>query len=461
MRFQFLNRTEELRRIKAVLERSGQEMVCVYGRRRLGKSRLITEAIQGLPAVYYVGDERDAPIQRASLAQEIGLQLPGFEHVTYPGWEQLLQRWWSDAPPNAVLVIDEFPYLVESSPELPSLLQKLIDRPMGNSRKLVLSGSSQRMMLGLLLDQSAPLYGRATELMKLQPLAPALMKGPLKLRSDRSVVEHYAAWGGVPRYWELAADHPGLWAAIEHLVLNPLGVLYHEPEAILLDDLKEIARASSILSLVGRGCGRLSEIAGRLGVPATSLSRPIRCLVELGLLERQTPWGTPPRSSKTSIYLVADPLLKLWYRFVEPNRSRLERGQMATVREVMQRAWRQYLGDSWEKMARDSVARATLLGSQWFPAQRWWGAGTNRTPLELDILAESTSDPGTVLVGEVKLSASAKEAKTLLEELGRKAALCPKLKGKQVVLGLWVLDWKHGKRLKRTNVFGVSEVIHP
>lgn len=100
-----------------------------------------------------------------------------------------------------------------------------------------------------------------------------------------------------------------------------------------------MARPASILALVGQGCHRPSEIAGRLGVRATDLSRSLALLLELDLLRREVPFGEPPRSSKRALYRIADPFLRTWYRFVEPNRSRLGAGLLSLVGAEVQRAW--------------------------------------------------------------------------------------------------------------------------
>ena len=459
MRLGFLDREEEQRRIRRALSRTESTLVCVYGRRRLGKSRLLTQILPAQNAIYFVGDQRDAALHRAALVREIARLIPGFDTVVYPSWDALLRRWWGEAPDGAVLVLDEFPYLVASAPELPSVLQALVDRSCDRARHTILCGSSQRMMLGLLLDASAPLYGRARELLRLEPLGPRWLRQALSLASDEDVVSHFAVWGGVPRYWELAAEYGDLWAAVGDLLLDPLGVLHREPGRLLLDDLREVARASSILALVGQGTCRVSEIGGRIGVPAPSLSRPIARLVELDLLRRETPWGAPPRRTKRSVYHVADPLLRFWYRFVDPNRSRLEAGQRGPVLADVRAAWPLHLGPVWEELARECVARREVLGTRWLPAGRWWGAGTDRRPLELDIVARSASDPGETLVGEVKLSATNRELPRLLAGLEEKAARCPALQGARVRVALWVLRRDGGRALP--GVLTASDVLGP
>lgn len=440
MQLPFLDRKRELGRLRRAVgtRTAGTSLLVVYGRRRLGKSRLIQELLKKRRSVYFVGDARDGVLLRAALAREVGRLVPGFAKVVYPGWEELFDRLLTDAPAGMLLALDEFPDLVSASPELPSILQKRIDRP-GNERlSIVLSGSSQRMMHGLVLDSNAPLYGRAREIVNIGPMAPRWLGRALSIRSAADTVEQYAVWGGVPRYWELAATHSGFWDAIEDLVLDPLGPLQGEPERLLLDDSTEVARAASILSTIGQGAHRLSEIAARLEVPSTSLSRPIQKLVDLGFVRREIPFGTPARDAKRSLYRIADPLLGFFYRFVQPNRSWLSTGKLKAVRHEIVRTWPTHFGPFWEHLAREATSRVRIAGHTWKPAARFWGKDAAGAQLEIDLVAESTSDPSIVLVGEAKLSARASEVRGMLRALESKASRCVALRGKKVTTCLWI-----------------------
>jgi AAA+ ATPase superfamily predicted ATPase len=434
MRLAFLDRQGELNRMRRALDRSPGAFLCLYGRRRLGKSRLIGLLLKDRRAVYYVGDERDAALQRIALAREIQALIPGFAAVTYIDWSSLLERYWRDAPVGAVLALDEFPTLVNSAPELPSLLQKLIDGPV--PRHLILCGSSQRMMHGLVLDASAPLYGRAQEIIRLEPLPPGWIATALGLDSPRQALEHYALWGGVPRYWEAAADYEDRPQAMRALVLDPMGVLHREPERLLLDDVREVARAASVLAVIGQGCHRLSEIAGRIGAAATALSRPMERLIDLGLAARELPFG---RSTRT-LYRIEDPFLRFYFRFIEPARSRLQVGQIRAVAEEIERAFPQFLGYTWETVARRSTAYLQVAGTNWMPAARWWGKDRDGENLEFDLVAQSTGDPDLVLVGEAKLTCDSRRASEALAGLRDKVQRCPDLARKKAVAALWVLE---------------------
>jgi AAA+ ATPase superfamily predicted ATPase len=431
----FLDRADEIARLKSFLGRAEGGLAVLHGRRRCGKSRLLLEALRGHRFAYYVGDDRESALQRSALAGEVARLVPGFADVRYPEWEALLTRFWREAPRGSVLALDEFPSLAASEAALPSLLQKLLDRAEPGRPHLVLAGSPQRLMQGLVLDRAAPLFGRAREILKITPLRAGWIKRALALRDDARAVEAFAAWGGVPRYWELAAEYRDLRAALEALVLSPLGVLHDEPRRLLLDDVRDTAQPLSVLALIGAGCHRLSEIAERLGKPATSLGRPLATLVELGLVRRDLPFGASLRDSKRTAYRLADPFLRLWFRFVEPNRSRLEAGRAGAVAAELCAALPLHVSGVWEDLARESVVRAPLLGRTWGAAGPWWGPGLDHAPLEIDVVAEAVGGEE-LLVGEAKWQERLdwpREAAALRD----KAARLPLGRGRGVRLAIW------------------------
>lgn len=436
MKLPFLDRDRELERLNRLLRRDSAGFGVLYGRRRCGKSRLLREALSPDRSIFFVGDDRDGALQQAGLAREAGRLLDGFDQVRYPDWDALLARLWREAPEGLVLVLDELPAMVAAVPELPSLLQKQVDRHGTGAPHLLLAGSSQRMMQGLVLDRTAPLFGRATEILEIRPLGAGWIAEALGIEDPVAAVEAFAHWGGVPRYWELAADHPDLRTAVRDLLIDPFGVLRDEPRWLLLDDLRDTTQASSILSLIGQGCHRVSEIAGRLGKPATSLGRPLQRLMEMGLVAREVPFGSPPRGSKRTLYRIADPFLRYWFGYVEPNRSRSEAGMLAAVEADIAARVSHHVAGVWEDLARESVPHLDVVGGGWGPAGRWWGAGVDRRPLEVDLVAES-ADGRRVLVGEVKWSAPDGGGR-LLREVEEKAARLPLAADREVATALWL-----------------------
>lgn len=152
-------------------------------------------------------------------------------------------------------------------------------------------------------------------------------------------------------------------------------------------------------------------------------------------MRRDTPFGVSPKDSKRALYEIAVPFLRFWVRFVEPNRSRLEAGQVSDVAEEVRRRSSQHTSEIWEDLARLSVPRLPFRGRSWRPASRWWGPGLDRKPMEIDIVAEST-DGRALLLGEARWSEESSDR--LLRELAGKAERFPERRGRGVVLALWL-----------------------
>ena len=290
-------------------------------------------------------------------------------------------------------------------------------------------------MQGVILNDAAPLYGRASQVLPLRPLAPFWIQKALDVRGIEAI-EQYAVWGGVPRYWELARGCTGLQAAIEELMLDRFGVLHSEPDRLLLDDMRSAVQANSLLSLIANGCHRLSEIAGRLGKPAGHLARPLAQLIELGYIRREVPFGETTRSTRRSRYKLNDPFLIFWYRYVQPNRSLLERDLIDDVSRGIRQSFSQHVGDIWEDLARLSTASLPAGDIRWKPAQRWWGRGLDGQPMEIDLVAEDLEGEA-LLLGEVRWR-ERPDREAVFERLRYCAGNFSRARGRKVILGAWL-----------------------
>jgi hypothetical protein len=323
----------------------------VYGRRRIGKTRLLLEWVKRSGGLYTVADQSAAEVQRRYFSEAVATILPGFADVRYPDWSAQLARLAADARAlgwRGPIIFDEFPYLVQQTPELPSLLQRWIDHDARDAGLAVaVAGSSQRMMQGLVLSPTAPLYGRGSEILELGPLAPAHLREALALDRPVPLVEAYACWGGVPRYWELAAQERGnMRSRVERLALDPLGPLHREPDRILLEEIPPSTEVRPVLDAIGAGAHRVSEIAGRIGRPATSMSRPLDRLVGMGLVVRGIPFGESEKKSRASLYRICDPFFRLWFRVVAPHRAQLASGTRESRLALLDRFWENLMAES-------------------------------------------------------------------------------------------------------------------
>lgn len=415
----FTNRKREMERLDRLASLPEGGLAVVWGRRRVGKTRLLLEWCRKHKGVYYTADESSASVQRKYLAIAIDQVLPGFAAVEYPDWVTLFFRLARDAKAanwKGPLILDELPYLIITTPELPSVLQKFIDNEAKQANLIIaLSGSSQRMMQGAILDVSAPLYGRAQELIKLGPISVSYIGEALNVTSPVEIIESYAVWGGIPRYWELVANRGAEFLeTIDSIVLDPMGQLFDEPNRLLLEESPSAITLRPILDAIGLGAHKLSEIASRIGQQATSLGRPMHRLIELDLVEREIPYGMEEQNSKRALYRIKDPFLRFWFEIVASHRSVLAQTRPTNRKKMLQKVLPSLFSRMWEELCRQAVPwlSQTWGDEHYGKACRYWhGNGP-----EWDMLAE-TYDCRHLFIGEAKWTKKEPSASWVSEEV--------------------------------------------
>ena len=185
---EFVDRGKEQKRLKRAFESETKKFVVIYGRRRLGKSTLLKRVISD-EDVYFEAGRQETQVQISLLAGTIANSYNGFDMPLYPTWESVLTAFNKVCRENIVLILDEFPYMVEKDSSLPSVLQNILDS--GELRyNLVICGSSQRMMQHFVLDSADPLYGRAHEKMNLRPIRPQHWQEAMHLDAVSTIEEY-------------------------------------------------------------------------------------------------------------------------------------------------------------------------------------------------------------------------------------------------------------------------------
>jgi len=375
----FTNRELELGELDAAAKRGG--LLVVYGRRRVGKTRLIGEWLKSCDGFYTQAIEATRELQIQQVFQDISGRLETrFVPKTWPELLEVLalqkRRW--------VLCIDEFPYLTAVDPTLPSQLQRWIDHSLPRGCLLILSGSSTRMMHDLFLHRAAPLYGRARKLIQIRPMRyRAFCQACGQNESDLESFEKFSCVGGIPKYWEFVDPKQDVVALAEALYFGFAPYMEQEPQRILRDEGISGLGATAALEAIGRGAERPSEIASRLGTAQTNLSRLLQQLLDLSILERELPYGESVRSTKKTYYRIHDPTLRFWYRVFSPHQSR----------------WRTYGRALKRKLIHDHAATVfeDVCRGRFPGARRYWERG-----VELDLVAQDPEDGKQLLVAEVK-----------------------------------------------------------
>ena len=449
----FVNRETEISRLKLVLDQEKTQLVILYGRRRCGKSTLL-KRLMDKDTVYFSADMRETPLQIKALSERIEKEVSGFSVPVYPGWDSLFRSLNRSLKERITVFIDEFPYLVKNSPDLPSVLQNIHDDDAHSNFNLVLCGSSQMMMHDLVLNKKAPLFGRAGEVMKVNPMLAFHLMKYLKVPAVAAVTE-FSIWGGVPRYWEIRKTSGSIDNALSYHVVNQYGLLADEPERLFSDEIRTSVQAYTLLSLIGSGCHRLSELAARMGKPSTHLSGVLAFLTELKYIRREIPFGESLRSTKKTLYKIDDPFLNFWFTFVVPEKSRIDLGLTSQTLNRIKKNLSSYTAITWEELCRQSVP-FIMHDSEFKPASRWWGKGADGTPMEIDVVAESV-DKKTLLVGESKWTEKV-DITGEINVLVNKTGNLPFTKGKKIVTALF-LKYKPTVSTPGVMIFDPEDVV--
>ncbi len=426
----FVDRNVESARLNELLNAKHPSFVIVRGRRRIGKSTLIKRVLKETD-IYFEADCTNASEQIRQLAAVIAHRFPGFNDAEYRDWRTALSTLNYRATERFTLCLDEFPYLVEKAPSLPSIIQGLLDSK-ELKYHLILCGSSQTMMYNLTHDESSPLYGRGDADFNMRPIGLPYMQQALDLDAIETI-ENYAVLGGVPRYWLLRENARNLRETIDTHIFSPLGILFEEPQRLFKDDMNDAVKTATIMSIVGSGANKLSEIASRSSEPATNLSRPMAKLVDLGYLEKDTPFGESAKDSKKNLYRIADPFLSFHYRFVTQNKSFIELGRKYVLDAAIEKGLPSHIGYWWERTCRNAVSGNVIDGVIYGEARRWWGKvfiDNEWKDIELDVVAESL-DHNTILIGECKWT-NGENGRLLTNELLKIAKALPFCQNKKI-----------------------------
>lgn len=359
----FVGRQDEIKSLDDEFAGRRPSLVVVYGRRRIGKSQLIQEAVRGRPHVFYQATRIAASLNLEAFKAEIGRSLGGDPLLEglgdWLGTLHFLAR-QAEIRPGLVVVLDEFPYLVDGDAALPSIIQKFWDSGAARSGhlKLVLCGSTIAQMENLLAERN-PLYGRKTMALDLGPLPVRDAARFFPGYTPEMQLMAYATFGGVPYYLQLCDPDSSLEDNVVRLLLNKAGTLVDEPTVLLQAELRDIQRYASMLAAIADGCTKYGEILSRVKEISESktLGTYVEKLERMRLIRIVRSMDATPKE-RDRRYFIADPLIAFWHRFVRPNLSSVTQGFGAEVwRHQIVPHLPDFMGNAFEEICRDHARR--------------------------------------------------------------------------------------------------------
>jgi AAA+ ATPase superfamily predicted ATPase len=409
MELRLINRDAEQRQLRALADADGRRLALLTGRRRVGKTFLLTHAWEDRRFFFFTASKTTPEINRRQLIE--GLAAWSGEDLRpedYPTWRTVFRALLeTGAPDPLVVVLDEFQYLGDDASGAMEVASELNAVWEGDRAErpflLVLSGSAVGTMEAL-ASGGGPLYGRFDWQGRLQPFGywHTAEMAPFEDLRDRALT--YGIFGGTPRYLAAVDPEHSLTDNATRLMLDPRGEVRLLVETALEQEegLRDVSKYRAILQAVASGCTERNEIAGRTGLRNDrALRDKLERLIELGYIETRQNIDARPNAAVR--YGVADAAFRFHQRFVEPNRSVL-------ARYAPDQVWEQavapildaYMGHEFERIvAQAYVRRSAALGlpmvAEW---GRWEGADRHRASVEIDVV--SRLGGGGMLTGEVK-----------------------------------------------------------
>lgn len=322
----FYGRKRELTQLKKLISSDDMLMGLIYGRRRIGKSELVKQAIKesGIKSIFYeckqVTEESNVQSMCEVLSDVLGLPKLGYMKA-----EEIIDYIFKlSKEESIVFVLDEYPYLRENVKGLDSIIQALVDKYRENSKlKLIVLGSYVEVMKSL-LKESNPLYGRTDLVIDLKQMDyfESALFYPNMTYEDK--VRIYSVFGGVPYYNRLVDDKKSVKENVIEIVASPGARLENEVSTYLNSEISKIVNANEVFEALAKGFSKFSDILSQSHVSSSpTLADVLDKLMKMEVVEKKAPINDE-KSKKKSGYYICDNLSLFYYRYIFKYSSQLK-----------------------------------------------------------------------------------------------------------------------------------------
>ena len=322
----FFGRVKQLEQLKKEMTSDEMRMSLIFGRRRVGKSELVKQAIKksGIKSFYYECKQ----VTEASNVQsicEIISEVQNLPKLGYTSIDELMDYVFLLAKEeNIVFVLDEYPYLRENVKGLDSILQSLVDKYREISKlKLIILGSYVDIMKSL-LEHSNPLFGRVDLVIDLKQMdyyESALFYPNM---SDEDKVRIYSVFGGIPYFNRLIDDKKTVKENIIELIASPGARLENEVSMYLSAEISKIVNANEVFEALARGFSKYSDILSQSHVSSgPTLVDVLGKLIKMEVVEKRAPINDEDNKKKAGYY-ICDNLSLFYFRYIFKYSSQLK-----------------------------------------------------------------------------------------------------------------------------------------
>lgn len=400
----FIGREHELNTLNKLYNSDKFEFAVIYGRRRVGKTALISEFTKDKDTIFFTGVETNAKQNLDNFSRCIMEYNTGIASgASFNSFQMALEYVFELAKTKRiVLVIDEYPYVARASKSLASTLQLLIDKNKDASKLfLILCGSSMSYMEDHVLAYKAPLYGRRTAQFKINPFEFLEACRYFENFSDEDKALAYGIVGGTPQYLMQLDDKLSIEGNIKNTHLNPSSSIFEEPTNLLKHEVREPAIYNAVITAIATGSSKMNEISNKIDEDTSVCATYIKNLITLGIVKKNRLTVKNPPARR--FYSIEDNMFHFWYRFVPENTSIISRGAVDLAYSRIAPELSSYMGSVFEDICKQYLWKLLLEGKcavNFTDLGRWWGANPKtKSQEEIDIMG---TDKDTALFAECK-----------------------------------------------------------
>lgn len=390
----FINREEELLILNSLYEKTKTEpqFFVLYGKRRVGKTELIRHFYNNKPHLYYLASRGSAKDQLRTFTEIIvGYFNEPLGRDAFSDWRQLfdyLGKKVRERKERLVFVVDEFPYLAESDEAVSSYFQYGWNEQLEKTNVMfILMGSSINMMYKHVLARNAPLFGRRTGQLLLEPFTFHESKKFFTTDDFEKLFSIYSLVGGMPAYLREFDDRKTMLENIKEKILTRATFLNLEPEFLLSEDFNEPRNYLTILKAIGIGQTRYAELLNATGLANNELPIYLKTLLDLRLVRKEIPVTEPlPEKSKKGSYSLSDNFLRFYFSYVFPNVSLVENRAFDALFDKNKDLLVRLIAKLYEETTGEFIKTVVKTGKlpPFYQMGRWWDHDTEIDLVGLD-----------------------------------------------------------------------------
>ena len=357
----FVGRTAEMAELNRRWDRGQFEFGIVYGTRRIGKTTLLQEFVKGKNAFYFQARKADEKDNLASFSREFRRNRGLDEHVRYDSFDAAFESIAEQAlKERLILIIDEIAYLCSKDKSILSHLQFYLDGAFRNAKMMIiLAGSNVSFMEEILNNRHDPLYQRATFQLLIEKMPFSEARAFIKDQPPETQIQYLGLFGSHPYYLGMIDHSISFEENVQELLFSKYGTLTDAPDKVLPVGVAEQNMYNSIIQAVAKGKRFSKTISEAVGVESNYAAKYLASLLSGRILEKRESFI---KNKKTNYYVVSDPLIRFWYRFIFDQKDVIQNGMGEIIYQENREGIQDFIAREFESVSQLWLEEQNRLG---------------------------------------------------------------------------------------------------